>query len=45
MLRLGRSTIFRLIKDGWLNTRQIGRRTLIPTFEIKAIPEGEPKPE
>ena len=37
LLGVSRSTIYRLINEGELSTRQIGRRTLIPMNEIQAI--------
>lgn len=40
ILGLGRTSIYKMIKDGVLQTRRIGRRTLIPREEIEAILEG-----
>jgi excisionase family DNA binding protein len=37
MLSVGRSTLYRLIKDGRLETVKIGRRTLIRIDSIKAL--------
>ena len=41
-LGLGRTTIYRLISEGQLETIKIGRRTLIKTASIRALinPEG-----
>ena len=41
-LGLGRTTIYKLISDGQLETIKIGRRTLIKTASIRALidPEG-----
>ena len=36
-LGVARSTIYRLINEGQLSTRRIGRRTLIPMADIDAI--------
>ena len=40
LLSLGRTSVYRMIKDGVLQTRRIGRRTLIPMEEIEAILDG-----
>jgi excisionase family DNA binding protein len=37
MLSVGRSTLYRLIGEGKLDTVKIGRRTLIPVASIKAV--------
>ena len=37
---LGRTRIYDLIKQGRLNTRKIGRRTLIPAASLRALIEG-----
>jgi excisionase family DNA binding protein len=37
MLSVGRSTLYRLISDGKLETVKIGRRTLIRVDSIKAL--------
>lgn len=37
MLSVGRSTLYRLIGDGRLQTVKIGRRTLIPVSSIRAL--------
>lgn len=41
MLGLARTTIYRLIGEGKLSTRKIGRRTLIPMNEIQSILNGD----
>lgn len=40
MLGLGRSTIYRLISEGQLETRHIGRRTLITKEAIERLQAG-----
>ena len=37
LLGVGRSTVYRLIENGGLNSRKIGRRTLIPMADIDRI--------
>lgn len=37
ILGVGRSTIYKMISEGALQTRRIGRRTLIPRSELDAI--------
>ena len=40
ILGLGRTSVYRMIKDGALQTRRIGRRTLILREELEAILDG-----
>lgn len=44
-LGIGRSTIYRMINDGELVTRRIGRRTLIQMESVQAILQGSPYQE
>ena len=41
LLGLGRSTIYRLIGDGHLDTVKIGNRTLIKTASIRALAQAQ----
>jgi len=41
-LSIGRSTTYRLIEDGKLETVKIGRRTLIRVASIRALAGEEP---
>lgn len=38
---LGRTTVFRLIKENKLRTVKVGRRTLVPMSEIRALVDGK----
>ena len=38
---LGRTRIYELIKQGRLQTRKIGKRTLIPAASLHSLIEGE----
>lgn len=40
MLGIGRTTVYGLIDEGRLTSRQIGSRKLIPMREIQAILDG-----
>jgi excisionase family DNA binding protein len=40
-LSLGRSTVYKLIADGKLQTVKIGRRNLIKTASIRLLIDGE----
>lgn len=38
---LGRTRLYQLIAEGRLETRKIGRRTLIPAASLRALIEGQ----
>ena len=38
---LGRTRLYQLIADGRLETRKIGKRTLIPAASLRALVAGE----
>lgn len=38
---LGRTRLYQLMADGRLDTRKIGKRTLIPASSLRALIEGE----
>ena len=38
---LGRTRIYQLIAEGRLETRKIGKRTLIPAASLRALIEGQ----
>ncbi|MGE4304728.1 MAG: helix-turn-helix domain-containing protein [Novosphingobium sp.] len=40
-LSIGKTHLYSLIKAGRLETRKIGRRTLIPVSSVRALIEGE----
>ncbi len=42
-LGVGRTTVYKLIQSGRLETVKIGRRTLVRTASIRAV-SGEPAP-
>ena len=39
-LSIGRTSLYRLIKDGEVKTRKIGARVLIPASELQRLIEG-----
>ena len=43
ILGIGRSTVYRLISEGALQTRRIGRRTLVPRSELERMLAGGPE--
>ena len=38
---IGRTRIYQLINEGWLESRKIGNRTIIPAASLRALVEGE----
>lgn len=40
-LSIGRTSLHRLIKEGRIETRKVGSRTLIPAASLRALVEGE----
>jgi excisionase family DNA binding protein len=38
---IGRTRLYQLIKEGRLETRKLGRRTLIPAESLRALIDGE----
>lgn len=43
ILGVGRSTIYKLINEGALQTKRIGRRTLVPRSELERMLAGGPE--
>ncbi|MBF9150899.1 helix-turn-helix domain-containing protein [Novosphingobium sp. 1Y9A] len=41
VLSIGRTSLYRLVKEGRIETRKIGTRTLIPAASLRALVEGE----
>lgn len=41
VLSIGRTSLYRLVKEGRIETRKIGGRTLIPAASLRALFEGE----
>ena len=39
--RIGRTRLYQLIGEGRLQTRKIGKRTLIPAASLRALIDGE----
>lgn len=42
ILGVGRSTIYKLINEGALQTKRIGRRTLVPRSDLNQMLSGDP---
>jgi excisionase family DNA binding protein len=41
---IGRTKLYALIKEGQLETRKLGKRTLIPAPSLRALVDGLPRP-